>query len=356
MRSRRRVVAVLALAACGCAREPTRLELKPLADGEWVVMDSSERGALVQLNHTDPPTVRLLTDRLTPVATDTFSLHAGESVITLLRIAGGVFYTSLAGSPKLQRSPTDPGLYAFEHDHAIWTFKTPDIVNKLTLDDGLDSLRARQREGEVILYWSVNPVWSAAGRSIAYLSNREAVRAGIGGQSIWMLDAYTGTQEPLYDVAGTSAHVDAVWGEDFVFSSNRAPGVWAVHPRTKAVRRIADGYVVAGDPRGRVLLLNHDGGLVVLRADQSRRLASPPHGQVWSTQADISPDAERVAVLSTDRAGSYSLHTIDADGKMTAPLLLPGPPSYGPAWTSNESLIITVSQRGHLQTYLARLR
>jgi hypothetical protein len=287
---------------------------------------------------------------------DTFSLHVGTSVIPFLRIAGGVFYSSLPGGPRLQRSPADSRLFAFEHADAIWVFRTPDRINQLTLDDGRDSLRARQREGEVILYWSVHPVWSADGKSIAFLSNREAVRARTGGQSIWLIDAYTGVQRALYDVAGTSAHVDGVLGEDFVFSSSSAPGVWAVHPRTKLVRKIGDGYVMAGDPQGRALLLNRDGNLIVMRSNGQDALPPAPAGQVWSTHAAFSPDANRVAVLSTDQAGSYSLHVFEHASAVTEPLLLPGPPAHGPAWTGNKSLIFTVSNRGRLQTYFARLR
>lgn len=49
-------------------------------------------------------------------------------------------------------------------------------------------LAAKQREGLVILYWAAAPVPSPDGRRVAYVTNREAVRAGTAGQSIWIVN------------------------------------------------------------------------------------------------------------------------------------------------------------------------
>jgi hypothetical protein len=330
--------------------------VSPLADGEWIVLDQSERGALLQQNHTREPGIRMLTDQLSAVVTDTFSLHAGNAILRLVRVGGGAFYTASPGGPQLLPSPADPQVYAFEHEDAIWLFRAPDRVQKLTQDGDLVSLRTRQREGEVILYWSVNPVWSGDGRFIAFLSNREAVRGGSSGQSIWVIDAGTGSQRALYHRPRESAHVDAVLGEEFVFTSSTAPGVFSVHPRTGKVTRLGDGYVMGGQPRGGALLLNNDGQLVLLNGSTADTLPDPPAGHVWSTRAAFSPTAERIALFSTDQAGSYTLHVFAADGSAIAPYPLPAPPSYGPAWTTESSLIFTVSTRGSLQTFRAELR
>ena len=346
----------LLLFAATCTRAPTRLEVRPLAAGEWIVLDRSERGALLQLNHTRAPDIRMFTDRLVPVVTDTFSLHAGETIIPLLRVTGGVFYTTLPGGPRLQRSPTDAQLYAFEHEDAIWVFRAPGSMTRLTRDDGLDSLRAKQREGEVILYWTVNPVWSGDGRFISFLSNREAVRAGTRGQSIWIVDPDRGAQRALYAAPHISAHVDGVFGEAFVFSSSGAPGVFSVHPRSRTVTRLGDGYVMGGHESGDALLLNQEGRLVLLHGSRTDTLPDPPAGHVWSTRASFSPTAERLALFSTDQAGGYVLHVLDAKGAVVPSFPLSAPPSYGPAWTTEESLIFTISERGSLQTFVAQLR
>lgn len=351
----RAVLLALVMLTAGCGRAPTRLAVRPLAPGEWTVLDHSERSALLQLNHTREPTLRLLTERLQPVVSDTFSLHVGDRIMRMLRVGGGAFYTLLTG-PQLRRSPTDPRLYAFDYDDAIWVFKTPDSMNRLTLDYDVDSLRLRQREGVVILYWSVDPVWSGDGKFISFLSNREAVRAGTAGQSIWMIDAYTGVQRALYAEPGVSAHVDGVLGEEFVFSSSHAPGVFAVHPRTRAVRRLGDGYVMGGHPRGVALLLNDQGRLVLWHQDAADTLPPPPAGQVWSTQAAFSPSGERLALLSTDQAGRYVLHLFRGSHPLVPPYELPAPPVSVPAWTSESALIFAIAPRGAVQTLLAELR
>lgn len=342
--------------AGGCANQPTRLEVSPLAEGEWIVLDQSERGALLQQNHTREPSIRMLTDHLSAVVTDTFSLHAGHSIIRLMRVGGGAFYTAAPGGPRLLASPADPLVYAFEHEDAIWLFRAPDRLQKLTQDDDLVSLRTRQREGEVILYWSVNPVWSGDGKFISFLSNREAVRGGTVGQSIWVIDAGTGSERALYDRPRESAHVDAVLGEEFVFTSSTAPGVFTVHPRTGNVARLGAGYVMAGHRHGAALLLNNNGRLVRLNGSTADTLPEPPAGHVWSTHAAFSPAAEWLALFSTDQAGSYTLHVFSANGSAISPYPLPAPPSYGPAWNTESSLIFTVSTRGSLQTFRAELR
>ena len=217
-------------------------------------------------------------------------------------------------------------------------------------------MRARQREGAVILYWSANPVWSGDGKFISFLSNREAIRGGRAGQSIWVIEAVTNSQRALYDRPRESAHVDAVLGEQFVFTSSVTPGVFSIHPRTGKVTRLGDGYVMAGQPRGAALLLNNNGTLVLLAGCTADTMPDPPAGHVWSTRAAISPTGERIALFSTDQAGRYTLHVLGADGSAILPYPLPAPPSYGPAWATESSLIFTVSTRGTLQTLRAELR
>jgi hypothetical protein len=343
----------------------TRLDIQPLADGEWIIVHASERGGFLrktrdmQPRRERQPFAMLpefvwLGDTLTPVRADTFSLAVGATRISFVRLQRGEFFASLTGQPVLQRSPVDSQLYAFEHDDAIWVLKAPDTLHKLTLDYDLDTLRTRQREGAVILYWSVNPVWSGDGKFIAFNSNRESVRTGAPGQSLWIIDAYTGVQRPVYDIAGESVHVEGAFGEEFVFISNQRSGVFAVHPRTRAVRKLGDGYVLARHPRGAAILLNNNGALTLLRGDARHELTHPPAGEVWSTQAAIAPSGHLVAIYSTDQAGSYTLNILGAN--TITPIKLPALPSHGPAWFDDRTIIFSVQERGNLRTYRAVLR
>ncbi len=349
-----RVIAIAyGAAALACQRVPTHLEVSRLADGEWIVLGHSDDGAIVRLSR-DLDRFGVVTDRLVPATKETFSIRVGSNDISLARINGGQYYASLDGQPQLRRSPADRALYAFEHEDAIWVFKTPGSINKLTLDADLDTLRTRQREGQVILYWSVDPLWSGDGKFIAFLSNREAVRAGQRGQSIWMIDAYTGVSRALYDSAGVSVHTEGALGDEFVFISDRDPGVLAVDPRTRQIRKVGDGYVLASHRRGSSLVLNDNGRLEFVRDAERDWLPSPPAGHVWSTHGSISPDGERVALFSTDQAGVYMLHVLG--GPAIPGFTLPAPPSQGPAWVSDNALIFSVQPRGQPQTWRAVIR
>jgi hypothetical protein len=356
---------VVVCATVSCDRAPTRVEFEPLADGEWIIIDTSERGVLLRRTRdmqprrerrsvADLPEFALLGDTLAAVPADTFSVAGGETRMTFVRLQNSEFFATLDGQPALYHSPVDPQLYAFEQDDAIWVLKRPGTLHKLTLDYDLDTLRTRQREGEVILYWSVNPVWSGDGKFIAFNSNRESVRTGARGQSLWVVDAYTGVQGPVYDVAGKSVHTEGAFGDELVFIGDHEPGVFAVHPRTRVVRKLGDGYVLAGHPRGLAILLNNNGALTLLQGNARQELPGPPAGEVWSTQAAIAPSGDMVALYSTDQAGGYTLHILGANA--IEPVSLPALPSHGPVWSGDRTIVFSVQERGDLRTYRARLR
>jgi hypothetical protein len=358
---------LLLIAVVGCTRSPATLEVGPLADDEWITMDPSIPAYLLHRSRDAHPraerqaapplpVIRVLRERLEDVAVDTFSLQTGRASVSLIRLDGGSFYAPLLGQPHLRRSPADDQRYVFEHLDAIWAFETPDIMRQLTHDNGLDSLRALQREGEVILYWSVDPVWSGDGKFIAFLTNREAVRGGRRGQSIWIIDANTGVQRPLYDPPDVSAHVEAAFGAEFVFISNRDPGVFSIHPRNRRVTKLGNGYVLAGHPAGAALLLNENGALVFLRSETRDTLAAPPGGHVWSTRATIAPSGDKVALFSTDQRGEYVLHVLRPGTPALPGYRLPAPPSSGPAWTDDHSIIFSVQNAVMQRTYRAVLR
>ena len=365
MTSAVRLLALAAFTVAGCDRAPGRLDIQPLADGEWTIVDANDRGTVLRKTRDMQPRrerqlvpaipeFALLADTLLPLRADTFSLDGDDARFSFVRIRGGEFFATVTGQPVLQPSPTDSQLYAFEHGDAIWALKAPGTLHKLTLDYDLDTLRTRQREGSVILYWSANPVWSGDGKFIAFNSNRESVRTGMAGQSLWIVDAYTGVQKSIYDVAGESVHTEGAFGEEFVFISNRRPGVFAVHPRTRATRKLGDGYVLARHPRGITLLLNNNGALTLLRGNAPRELADPPAGEVWSTQAAIAPSGDMVAIYSTDQAGRYSLHVLGPN--TITPVTLPALPSHGPAWSDDRTIVFSVQEQGNLRTYRAALR
>ena len=341
----------LALALAACSGQPKSIELTPLAEGEWNVVDVNDDGAILMRARSRAAELAILTDTLQPLEAETFTV----SNIQLAR-AGG-HYFSPAGRPRLLQSPADQTRYVFEHEDAVWVFKASDrSLHKLTLDEDVAVLRGKQREGEVILYWSVDPVWNGTGDFIAFHSNREAVRADArNSQSIWVIDAGTGVQKQLLYKEGVSYHIDGVLGEELLLSSSGQPGVLAVHPRTGALRTVSEGYVLASHAGGDGALIQRDSSLVWLHADSEVIIAPPAPGWTWGG-AQISPSGNNIAVLSTDGAANYVLHVAPASGSgLTVPL--PAPPSSGPAWVSDAAVLMVVMPRGRsAQTHVAVIR
>lgn len=354
------------VALSACDRPPTRIELELVADGEWTIADDADGRVLLRQQRTHnrsargrpaEPVVAVLRDSLESAELQTLTLPAGASVIEIVRATAraDTFYFAGSGVSPFTRSPADAHLYLFEHENGIWVFKTPASLNKLTLDDGLDSLRSLQREGEVILYWATAPMWSGAGEFISFLTNRHGL-GGRSAQGIWVVQTRTGIQKDLLSPANASLHTDGVFGEEFVFSSSTEPGVHGVHPGTSATRRYSDGYLVGFHPAGKAMLVNAGARHVLFRGEQRDTLPAPPRGQIYTSHAHFSPTGERLAIFSTDQQGAYVLHVFDASMQRLS-MPVPGGPSYGPRWISEESLLLAATRpRESTRTYRAQLR
>jgi hypothetical protein len=103
------------------------------------------------------------------------------------------------------------------------------------------------------------------------------------------------------------------------------------------------------------MLINENGTVIVFRGESRDTLPALPRGHVYAS-AQFSPSGERLAFFSTDQKGSYTVHVyLKADRSLAVPV--PGGPSYGPAWTSDDALVFTASEpRATLVTYRLMLR
>jgi hypothetical protein len=363
-----RLLAFMSIVVGGCAdRAATRIEIEPLAEGEWIVVDASGDGAILRQMHTTRPSQRraaresaalaVLEDTLRTVEIDTVLITVGDSIIPLVHVRGHDVYMPLHGQPHLLRSPTNPRRYTFEHNDAIWLFTAPDSIRKLTQDDDLSTLRGQQQEGVAILYWSTNPVWSSNGELIAFVSNREAFRARVQGQSLWMLDPNTEAQQALYNEPRVSVRNEGALGPEFIFISSEQPGVFSIHPQTRRVTLRANGYVAGTHPRGEAVVINDNGRLIVLREQSTDTLPDPPAGRTWNPNAFISPSAKNIALFSSDGKGDYTLHVFQQNNETLLRAAVPGGPSYGPVWADDRTIIFAAMRiGGELTTYRADLR
>lgn len=366
-RRQRSVILVTLVLSLGCSRDASRIDVQRIGAGEWMLLPSSTDDPVFQQLRASvrtrtrgerTPSLRFarFTDTITHVTPQRLQLQVGDSAMPLLSVNNGAAYVFEVG-PQLVQSPGDARTYVFEHDHALWLFKAPDSVRKITRDDDVTALRAKQREGVVILYWSTHPVWSADGELLSYLSNRESVRTGGPGQSMWAIDLRTGQESALYNTPRVSVHTDAIYGEEFVFSSDVDAGVSSVHSRTRRVTKISPGYVAGAHVRGKALLINHDGRFIVFRESNQDTLPAPPAGRVWSPNAFFSPSGDRIAIFSTDGAGDYSLHVFERNNPNNLVVPVPGGPSYGPVWANESTVIFAAMQIGRdMITYRADIR
>jgi hypothetical protein len=208
-------------------------------------------------------------------------------------------------------------------------------------------------DGEGGLIWATDAVASPDGRSVVYVSNREAFQAGEAGQSVWLVDYESGDERALLATSGESFTPLGWMGKELLFTGDRG-GISAVEPESGRTREVAPGTLLAAEAtRGVVAFL--DG-----RAPQNRRLViSGPAGTVrlprqagleYAGSADFSPNGARLAVVLSSPRGGKQLQVVEvASGRFQ---LLPLPDSRQaslsdpPRWVDDQTVLITTGLRG----------
>ena len=259
------------------------------------------------------------------------------------------------GTPSLLQSPVDAGLTLVERDHRIWLRDRSGRLRQLTADTTGEhrfaELFARQREGEVILYWATVPMWSPDGKLVAYVTNRESVRAGTRGQAVWVVDPATGAERPVLSTPGKSyRHVGWLGGE-LLFFGDAAPGVWAVDPGSGVQRPVSDGYVSATTRDGSAVAITRGDSVVVLSRGVATDLPAPPPGYRYASDAEFSPNGQRLAIALSDGRGGSQVRVFETSSRRSAMLAYPDSlsPTHRPTWRDDDhlQLIVQVWRPGH---------
>ena len=381
----RATVWIVAVALCtGCARSgdapdtgaesTTTPEL--LAEGTWsLVWQEGARGLLVRDRRVATPTPRparrtaalpevalyengcfeQLTDaELVPLTLPGIPPERATT-LTIARVrldAGEIYFTAPGQGVDLHRSPVRPDLYVFEAANRLWMLGPATGARQLTADRAGDldfaELAARQREGEVILYWATTPVWSPDARFVAYITSREAVADGAAGQAVWLIDVASGQERPLLQERGQSFRPVGWLGEELVYTGS-VPGVWTVHPATGVRRQLALAVemdvadngsavaVAAGAPEETTARVISTGADVTI--------PPPPAGYTYAAQAQFSPNARRLLLLATARQGQdRQFLTFDWQRRelriLAAP---PAPPVTWPTWLDDGTILLNTA-------------
>lgn len=248
-------------------------------------------------------------------------------------------------------SPVDPGTTLVERDHRIWLRDRSGRLRQLTADTTgehrFGELFARQREGEVILYWATVPMWSPDGRLVAYVTNRESVRAGTRGQAEWVVDLATGAERPVLSTPGRSYRHAGWLGQELLFFGDAAPGVWAVDPGSGVQRFVSDGYVSATTREGSAVAITRGDTVVVLSRGVETDLPPPPPGFRYASDAEFSPDGQRLAIALSDGRGGSQVRVFEMSSRRSATLAYPDSlsPTHRPTWRDADHLQLIVQVR-----------
>ena len=151
-----------------------------------------------------------------------------------------------------------------------------------------DTLAAKQREGEVILYWAAAPALSPDARTVAYATNREAVADDARGQSIWLVDLASETERALLFEPGHS-YRPVGWLDDDVVYIGDEPGVWTIDTATNTRSQISSGTWLAVAENGRAVAVADDvpddPRIRVIVPGDTIEVPRAPRAATWLAQA-----------------------------------------------------------------------
>lgn len=271
-----------------------------------------------------------------------------------------ILFNPAGNGPALQSVAGKPGDYVFAADGTVWSLRTGGAPRKLAADSmpGFSrkalALKAAgsESEGEGGLIWAAGPLASPDGRSVVYVTNREAIQARTGGQSVWLVDE-TGRERALLAGSGAGFSPLAWLGKELLFTGDDG-GLSAIDPASGRVRRVSGGTLLAVDPaRGIVASLEGDlpgdRKLLITRPKGRSRVARPA-GLEYAGSADFSPNGLRLAVVLSDAKGRKQIQIIDVYSGNAEVVPLPATRQAAlvdpPRWVDDQTLLITTGLRG----------
>jgi hypothetical protein len=269
-----------------------------------------------------------------------------------------VLFNPVGSAPGMASVSGRAGDYVFTMDGTVWRMRSGAAPEKLVADSAAGFSRQELAAGpgfeaNVDLIWAAAPATSPNGRFVAYVSNREAIKAGSAGQSVWMVDYESGHEEALLDQTGENVTPLGWMGEELLFTGDQG-GISAVDPVSGEVHEMSAGTLLAVDsaagaaavlegnvPSNRRLVIMKDGGATTRVARRGRL--------EYAGSADFSPDGSRLAVVLSAMDGSKQIQIVEVATGKSQILPLPHPRREAltdpPRWVDDQTLLITTSSR-----------
>lgn len=283
----------------------------------------------------------------------------GSVPVRVAQVAGRqVAFNPPGAGPTLVGSPADPAVYVFEEAGTLWRYSLERGASRLVADavQGFDrrALLAKERPEGHYLLWAADPVWSPDGRYVTYTTNREAIQAGGVGQSIWMVEAGTGTERPLLSGAGASFGAIGWLGDELLYTDDSG-GISAVNATSGARRKVAPGFAMVVDDRGTALAYAEGAtpeqrSVRVLRNGNTAEVPAPPAGYAYDPRADFSPNGNSLLLVARTREGQTRLAVYNVAAGTIQWIDIPGVPQIStlvrpPVWVQNNAVLVTTADR-----------
>lgn len=407
------MAACVALLAVALAASPvaslaaqSRPDAEVLPGGTWTVVDRSSAGALLAARPQRQRGTRIRGARVDAAASEMRysrtleytegaspkegrarrSVHAlpaptaGSDSVRLrsATFSGRTVYFGVVGEgPQVRRSPSD-GVSIFEHAGNAYRLGIDGTLSTLFADAvrGIDraSLRARAANIEApnaeqgVLLWAVTLRWSADGRKVAFASNREAVVAGLSGQSIWVADAEGGGERPLLTFDAAESYSPVAWFGDEVLYTRRDQGIWAVNATSGQRRRVSEGAFLTADEHQPLLVVAmpsraSGAAVALLQNGVTTPVPKPPTRFSFEYFAALSPDATRLALVARSRSGEQRIAVYHMASRRLELIEVPGaatraPFTDPPNWLTETRLLVNAisANTASEQTYVLRVQ
>jgi Tol biopolymer transport system component len=194
------------------------------------------------------------------------------------------------------------------------------------------------------------PIWSPAGKKIAYLARRQR-----GKWDMYVMNADGGGQRRLIaDVSLTAPSWSPDGRKIAVAGPRQGIGIYVVNADGSGQRRLArNGSAPAWSPDGRTIAFVSDAVIYLMNADGSEHRALTKPGTAGRSLA-WSPDGRKLAFLREEGCGQGCFHVIvmNPDGSSMRDLTphLRGGPGQGaadPAWSPDSRTIAYVRRASH---------